>query len=138
DAIARLVSDGVVVAIKYAVVRQDPSTDAYLEGLLARVYRARVVSGMGERPAVQHMRQFGLPGFTTGSGCVAPSLSQAPFDAGTSGGSGAGGGGARVAGRALGCQRRRAGPRPSPWRPFVTPGFRRACFTPRSRRPRSP
>lgn len=81
DAIARLVSDGVVVAIKYAVVRQDPSTDAYLEGLLARVDRARVVSGMGERPAVQHLRQFGLPGFTTGSGCVAPGLSQALFDA---------------------------------------------------------
>src|SRR4029450_8759853 len=86
DAIARLVSDGVVVAIKYAVVRQDPSTDAPLEGLLARVDRARVVSGMGERPAVQHLRQFGLPGFTTGSGCVAPGLSQALFDACRAGG----------------------------------------------------
>jgi dihydrodipicolinate synthase/N-acetylneuraminate lyase len=81
DAIARLVSDGVVVAIKYAVVRQDSSVDAYLEGLLARVDRARVVSGMGERPALPHLRQFGLPGFTTGSGCVAPGLSQALFDA---------------------------------------------------------
>jgi dihydrodipicolinate synthase/N-acetylneuraminate lyase len=81
DAIARLVDDGLVIAIKYAVVRQDPLVDPYLDQLLARVDRARVVSGMGERPAVQHLRQFGLPGFTTGSGCVAPGPSQAIFEA---------------------------------------------------------
>ncbi len=81
DAIARLVDDGLVVAIKYAVARQDPGVDSYLDGLLARVDRARVVSGMGERPAVKHLRQFSLPGFTTGSGCVAPGLSQALFEA---------------------------------------------------------
>jgi len=81
DAMARLVGDGLIVAIKYAVVRPDPGVDAYLDGLLARVDRARVVSGMGERPAIQHLRQFGLPGFTTGSGCVAPAMSQALFEA---------------------------------------------------------
>ncbi len=81
DAVARLVDDGTVVAIKYAVVRQDASVDAYLDGLLARVDAARVVSGMGERPAIHHLRQFGLPGFTTGSGCIAPSLSVALLDA---------------------------------------------------------
>ena len=36
---------------------------------------------MGERPAVAHLRHRGLPGFTTGSGSVAPSLSQSIFDA---------------------------------------------------------
>jgi dihydrodipicolinate synthase/N-acetylneuraminate lyase len=81
DAIAHLVDDGLVVAIKYAVVRADPTVDPYLEQLLARVDRARVVSGMGERPAVQHLRQFHLPGFTTGTGCVAPGASQAIFEA---------------------------------------------------------
>jgi dihydrodipicolinate synthase/N-acetylneuraminate lyase len=81
EAIGRLAADGLVLAIKYAVVRQDPAVDPYLEALLARVDRARVVSGMGERPAVQHLRQFRLPGFTTGSGCVAPAASQALFDA---------------------------------------------------------
>jgi dihydrodipicolinate synthase/N-acetylneuraminate lyase len=30
---------------------------------------------MGERPAVSHLRGRRLPGFTTGSGCVAPALS---------------------------------------------------------------
>ena len=75
DVVARLVADGLCVAIKYAVVRADPSQDAYLEGLLKRVDRSRVISGIGERPAVAHMQRFGLPGFTTGSGCVAPAMS---------------------------------------------------------------
>jgi dihydrodipicolinate synthase/N-acetylneuraminate lyase len=81
DAIARLIDSGVGVAIKYAVVRQDPKTDPYLEGLLARVERGRVISGIGERPAVVHMEDWRLAGFTTGSGCVAPALSQAIFEA---------------------------------------------------------
>ena len=81
DAVGRLMADGVGAAIKYAVVRDDPARDAYLDGLLRRVDRTRVVSGIGERPAVVHMRDFRLPGFTTGSGCVAPALSNALFDA---------------------------------------------------------
>jgi dihydrodipicolinate synthase/N-acetylneuraminate lyase len=81
DAVGRLIKDGVAVAIKYAVVRDDPAHDAYLDGLLRRVERSRVVSGIGERPAVVHMRDFGLPGFTTGSGCIASALCSALFDA---------------------------------------------------------
>ncbi len=81
DAVGRLVETGVCCAIKYAVVRQDPSHDDYLAGLLARVGSRYVVSGIGERPAVVHMLDWHLPGFTTGSGCVAPALSQALFAA---------------------------------------------------------
>ena len=81
DAVARLMRDGVAVAIKYAVVRDDPRHDPYLDGLMRRVERARVVSGIGERPAVVHMRDFGLSGFTTGSGCIAPALCSSLFDA---------------------------------------------------------
>lgn len=80
DAVARLVRDGVAVAIKYAVVCQDPAVDPYLDALLARVDRPVVISGIGERPAVVHMEQWRLPGFTTGSGCVAPALTQRVFD----------------------------------------------------------
>jgi dihydrodipicolinate synthase/N-acetylneuraminate lyase len=85
DAVARLVDEGVCVAIKYAVVRKDPGVDPYLEALLERVDRKRVVSGIGERPATSHMSRFGLPGFTTGSGCIAPSLTSALFAACASG-----------------------------------------------------
>lgn len=81
DAVARLVDDGVCIGIKYAVVREDPSHDAYLEALLARVDRCYVISGIGERPAVVHLRDWKLHGFTTGSGCIAPRLSQTLFDA---------------------------------------------------------
>lgn len=81
DVVATLVDEGVCVAIKYAVVREEPSVDRYLEALLDRVDRDRVVSGIGERPAVVHMEEWGLPGFTTGSGCVQPAMSQGIFDA---------------------------------------------------------
>jgi dihydrodipicolinate synthase/N-acetylneuraminate lyase len=81
DAIGRLVDDGVCVAIKYAVVRGDPRRDSYLEDLSHRVDRRRIISGMGERPAVVHLRDFGLRGFTTGSGCIAPRGSNALLSA---------------------------------------------------------
>lgn len=81
NAVARLVDEGVCVAIKYAVVRKDPGVDAYLGALLERVDRKRVVSGIGERPAIAHMNGFGLQGFTTGSGCLAPFLTSALFAA---------------------------------------------------------
>ena len=81
DSISRLVESGVCCAIKYAVVRKDPAEDEYLAGLLGRVDANRVISGIGERPAIVHMLKWGLPGFTTGSGSVAPALSQALFEA---------------------------------------------------------
>jgi dihydrodipicolinate synthase/N-acetylneuraminate lyase len=77
DAIGRLMDDGIGVAIKYAVVRDDPRNDPYLDGLLRRVDRVRVISGMGERPAVVHLRDYKLDGFTTGSGCLAPAACSA-------------------------------------------------------------
>ena len=81
DVVAKLVEEGVCVSIKYAVVRDDPKKDAYLEALLQRVDRSCVVSGIGERPAIIHMRDWGLPGFTTGSGCLAPVLSNQLYEA---------------------------------------------------------
>jgi dihydrodipicolinate synthase/N-acetylneuraminate lyase len=81
DVVARLVDGGVCVGIKYAVIRPDPTHDPYLDGLLRRVDRRLVISGIGERPAVAHLKHFRLPGFTTGSGCLAPGLSNALFQA---------------------------------------------------------
>ena len=81
DAVARLVHDGTCIAIKYAIVRANPGKDDYLTALLDRVDRNLVLSGMGERPAVCHLRDWKLPGFTTGSGCIAPRLTNALFGA---------------------------------------------------------
>ena len=46
-----------------------------------RVDRRFILSGIGERPAITHLRDWQLAGFTTGSGCLAPQLSQALFEA---------------------------------------------------------
>ena len=73
--VAALVNDGLVAGIKYATVRADPRQDLYLRALLDVVDRRLVVSGIGERPAIIHLRDFGLQGFTSGSVCVAPNSS---------------------------------------------------------------
>jgi dihydrodipicolinate synthase/N-acetylneuraminate lyase len=75
--VASLVNDGLVSGIKYATVRPDPAHDPYLRELVGLVDPRLVISGIGEQPAIVHLRDFGLGGFTTGCGCVAPKLSQA-------------------------------------------------------------
>ncbi|QGZ64332.1 dihydrodipicolinate synthase family protein [Paraburkholderia acidisoli] len=71
ETLVRLVERGTLIAVKYAIVRKDPANDPYLRGLLERVPASKVVSGMGERPALVHVRDFGLAAWTTGSGCIA-------------------------------------------------------------------
>lgn len=75
DDIAQLVNDGIVSFIKYAVVREDPNDDNYLREITDAVDSKRIVSGIGEQPAIVHMRDFSLAGFTSGCVCLAPSLS---------------------------------------------------------------
>jgi len=81
EAIGRLMDDGVAAAIKYAVVLENPKDDSYLGALLWRVDASRVVSGMGERPAIVHLKDFRLAGMTTGSGCIAPRMCRSLYDA---------------------------------------------------------
>jgi len=70
--LGKLAKDGVICAIKYAIVRDDPAKDPYLDELVRHVDRSMIVSGIGERPAIVHLRDFGLKSFTSGSVCVAP------------------------------------------------------------------
>ena len=70
--LGKLAKDGVICAIKYAIVRDDPRKDTYLDELVQHVSRDMIISGIGERPAVAHLRDFGLKCFTSGSVCVAP------------------------------------------------------------------
>jgi dihydrodipicolinate synthase/N-acetylneuraminate lyase len=72
EGVKALVDDGVVAAVKYAIVRPDPSKDVFLAKLCELVDRRYIVSGIGERPVITHLRDFGLNGFTSGSVCVAP------------------------------------------------------------------
>lgn len=70
--VRELVDDGLVAAIKYAIPRPNPSEDEYLQGLVEVVNPDLIISGIGERPAIVHLEQFGLPVFTSGSVCLAP------------------------------------------------------------------
>lgn len=73
--LAALLADGVVCSVKYAVVRENPSVDDYLRALVEAAGTELLVSGIGERPAITHLMEFGLTGFTSGSVCIAPRLS---------------------------------------------------------------
>lgn len=75
DGVRRLVEDGLVSCIKYAVVRENPSVDALLSELCETIDRRYLISGIGERPAIAHLSEFELPAFTSGSVCVAPRAS---------------------------------------------------------------
>ncbi len=70
-----LMDEGWVSWIKYAIVRNDPAKDDYLRALVQAVDPRLIVSGIGEQPAVIHLRDFGVQGFTSGCVCVAPRLS---------------------------------------------------------------
>jgi dihydrodipicolinate synthase/N-acetylneuraminate lyase len=72
---AELVNDGLISWIKYAVVKPDPAQDAYLSKLVTLVNTDLIVSGIGEQPAIIHLRDFGITGFTAGCVCVKPQLS---------------------------------------------------------------
>ncbi len=73
--IKSLNADGAIAWIKYAVVRDDPSQDDYLRQILDEFPAERIVSGIGEQPAIVHLRDFGVNGFTSGCVCVAPQQS---------------------------------------------------------------
>jgi dihydrodipicolinate synthase/N-acetylneuraminate lyase len=73
--VKRLADDGLLSGIKYATVRTETAKDDYLRRLVDLVDRRIIISGIGEQPAITHMREFGLGGFTSGCVCIAPRLS---------------------------------------------------------------
>lgn len=75
DLVAALEQDGVISWIKYAVVLDDPGQDDYLKELCEIFPSERMVSGIGEQPAIVHLRDFGITGFTSGCVCVRPEKS---------------------------------------------------------------
>lgn len=79
--VQRLADDNLISGIKYAIVRPDPAKDEYLQKLVRMVDPRIIISGIGEQPAIVHLRDFGLAGFTSGCVCVAPSLSVRMLDA---------------------------------------------------------
>ena len=77
ELVGRMYASGILSWIKYAVVRDDPSRDDYLREVLGHVPSEIVVSGIGEQPAITHMRDFDIASFTSGCVCVNPARSMA-------------------------------------------------------------
>jgi len=73
---AELVKDGLVSFIKYAIVRDRPEEDEFLQRLVDKVDPQQICSGIGEQPAIVHLKKFRCVGFTSGCVCVNPALSQ--------------------------------------------------------------
>ena len=81
DQVARLFAKNLVFAVKYAVPRADETTDPYLDELCRAIGAENIISGIGEQPAVPHIRTFGLAGFTSGLVCIAPNGSRRILEA---------------------------------------------------------
>jgi dihydrodipicolinate synthase/N-acetylneuraminate lyase len=79
--VKRLVDAKLISGIKYAIVRNDPAKDDYLSRLVQWVDPKIIISGIGEQPAIIHLRDFKLGGFTSGCICVAPRLSALMLEA---------------------------------------------------------
>ena len=75
--IAALFADGVLCSLKYAFEPKDPADDPYLSAIIDAAGTERLVSGIGERPAILHWTRFGVHAFTSGSVSIAPNLSMA-------------------------------------------------------------
>ena len=73
--VAQLDADGCVSWIKYAVVRDDPANDRYLDEVMEHFPADRMISGIGEQPAPVHVAHHGMAGFTSGCVCVDPQSS---------------------------------------------------------------
>jgi 4-hydroxy-tetrahydrodipicolinate synthase len=74
-ALGRLVRSGHLCAVKYGTVKAAPAHDPALRAIVDNVDPALVVSGIGERPVIDHFSAFGLRSFTSGCVCIAPRLS---------------------------------------------------------------
>ncbi|MGI8527585.1 MAG: dihydrodipicolinate synthase family protein [Pseudolabrys sp.] len=75
--LGKLIKEGVLCAVKYGTVRDEPANDKYLADIVTAVGTDLVISGIGERPAIDHLTKFRLKAFTSGSVCIAPGLSMA-------------------------------------------------------------
>jgi len=72
DQIASLVRDGAVKFVKYAVERNEPAEDRYLDDVIAAIGIEHVASGMGETPIHDHLVKRRLTTYTSGGVCIAP------------------------------------------------------------------
>jgi dihydrodipicolinate synthase/N-acetylneuraminate lyase len=75
--LAALIRDGVLCCVEYGIGGSTDTAEPFLAELLAKAGNAdAIIDGAGERTIITHAR-FGLVGYTSGSGVLAPHLSMA-------------------------------------------------------------
>ncbi len=73
--LAALLTDGVLCTVEYGIPPEEDGSAPYLSELLDRIGSAsQIIDGMGEKSITKTAR-FGIKGFTSGSGVIAPHLS---------------------------------------------------------------
>ena len=72
DELARLIGEGVVRFVKYAVERDDAAKDRYLDDVLSAIGTNSIASGMGETPIADHLAVRKMATYTSGGVCIAP------------------------------------------------------------------
>lgn len=72
DELAKLIAEGAVSFVKYAVEKLDASKDTYLDAVLSAIGTDHLASGMGETPIQDHLGQRKLTTYTSGAVCIAP------------------------------------------------------------------
>ena len=72
EVLEKLVAEGAVRFVKYAVERDDPAEDGYLDAVLSAVGQELVASGMGETPIADHVGRRKVATYTSGAVCIAP------------------------------------------------------------------
>lgn len=79
--VAALLKDGVLCGVEYGVVPDENGQSPHLTELLDRVGSAdRLIDGAGELTIVESSK-FGIQGYTSGTGLMAPHISMALLDA---------------------------------------------------------
>lgn len=68
----KLRDEGAVRLVKYAVRRDNPEDDAYLDRVIEVMGRERVISGVGEAAALDHVGRRGLPAYASGAAVLHP------------------------------------------------------------------
>jgi len=72
DELAKLIAEGAVSFVKYAVEKPDASKDTYLDAVISAIGTDHLASGMGETPIHDHLGQRKLATYTSGAVCIAP------------------------------------------------------------------
>lgn len=68
----KLVDEGAVSAVRYSVAASNPGDDGYLDRVIEIMGRERVISGVGEPAAMDHLAVRRLATMTSGAAVIAP------------------------------------------------------------------